>query len=377
MGNLQRDMGKGAGWYYFAFNSTELPKFGSYTFILRANKANYINKSIEIYVNILQIKTLINGTIFYPQNLAINVTTSEEFYFSYTNENLIPITDADESWWELQNRANLSDVLTGTMVNTSSPGIYKLEGLDTSNLQVGTYSIIIRISKENYIERQSAISLTITPIPVRIVGIESIFSESKPNNLTISFTLIDSVSDQPLINQRVWIHYNDSSYQLLENGSTGQYYWIIETMKYNVLAVSETFEASITIELNQNYTVKDIRFTVQVRPREILGIPILYWIIALTVSVLAVGIYVTARVVSYSKIPLVVKQIDATAKQIKKDKKFRNVKLTEDRNELIELHSVSKYSPIGFSLKGKLSGKKKIKIATEHEIKLDETQKND
>ena len=112
---------------------------------------------------------------------------------------------------------------------------------------------------------------------------------------------------------------------MIENVTPGEYYWIVETDGYSVIATAINLNAFITIELSENYTIGDIDFIVQIRPREILGIPILYWIIALTVSVLAIGIYFASRAVSYSKIPLVVKQINTTSKQIKKDKKFRNV----------------------------------------------------
>jgi len=74
------------------------------------------------------------------------------------------------------------------------------------------------------------------------------------------------------------------------------------------------------------------------------------------------SIFITSKVVSNARIPLLVKQIDATSKKIKRNKRFGTTKIALNREENLEEISLDYYTTLGFTLKGKLTGKgKKLK----------------
>jgi hypothetical protein len=364
-GNLIRDITMGTGWYNFSFESTDLPKYGSYTFKIEAEKDNYVHQIIEIYVEIKQINTQINGSIYKNLPFTITVSTHYDFYFNYTDNLGNPITEAESGGWELQQVGDNTEIFSGSLINTTTPGIYEIYGLDTSFLEVGTYSIIIRLSKINYIERAAAISLVVNKIPIELVEDinGNIYSKSKGDDIYISLELFDPILDTPLDNAEVTITYENHTYKMNHTAGTGIYFYNIDTTGYDVLAADKTFQAVINIEVNENYTIGEIKITVQVLPPlGPLGIPLIYWIIVGAVSVAALSIFITSKVVSNARIPLMVKQINATSKKIKKNKRFGTLKITLNREEYLEDISVDSYEALGFSLKGKLTKKgKKLK----------------
>jgi hypothetical protein len=209
----------------------------------------------------------------------------------------------------------------------------------------------VRISKDNYINRQAAISLDINPIHIDIIGIENFYASPKGVNITITLDLINSLTREFARDEHVQIKYGDNEYTMLINQTSGQYYWIIDTNNYNVLAIAESFEVVVRILTNENFTSSEISFIVQIDPPiGWFGLPQIYWIIIGAVASLAIGIYSAARVISYSKIPTLVKYINTTSKSIKKDKKFRNTDITKNRNEFIEDYRKKSYD--GFTFKG-------------------------
>jgi uncharacterized protein (DUF2164 family) len=369
-GNLTRNTLKGLGWYSFTFNSTMLPGAGSYFFKIDAEKDNYVKKTLDIEINILKINTFINGSIYLLHTLAINVTTSHSFYFNYTDVEYGAIIGAENGGWELQNQEGDFEITTGDIVNTSIPGVYKIQDLDTSLLGVSTYSLIVSISKENYKERQSAIALIVSPIMVDVLSSSNFYSTPKGNNITISITLIDSYYNRPLTGVNINISYYDEENPMIENGTSGQYYWIINTNEFDVLATAETFFATISIDINKNYTIDDVDITIQVLPPlGLFGWPLIYWIIGSVIGGLALGAFILTKTITYARIPLLVKQMDETSKKIRKNKIFSSLKITDSRDEIIEELSKEPYTILGFSLKGKLTGKPKKVLDIKKDLK--------
>ncbi|MHA1820500.1 MAG: hypothetical protein ACTSVC_08515, partial [Promethearchaeota archaeon] len=170
-GVMTPDTAKGSGWYNLTINSTEFIYAGSYTLKLEAQKINYDKAQEFISLTIWKIRTLINGTIFLPTSFSMYVTYSHNFYVNYTTADGTPISDADITYWEIQKLDQNGHVVwdtNGSLTETANPGIYMINGLNTSALSLGTYSIIIQISENNYVERVCAISLKVENIPTFI-----------------------------------------------------------------------------------------------------------------------------------------------------------------------------------------------------------------
>jgi hypothetical protein len=360
-GNLIRDISRGLGWYNLSLNSTEFPNYGSYTLSVRATKTNYAPATEPISIVIRQIRTLINGTIFLPKQFEIFVGTVQFYRFNYTDSDGRGISNADLPSWELQRLNDEGLVMwgiSGNLIETAQIGIYQIDGLDTSLLQVGRYSIVVRISVTNYVERQSALSLTIKQITIQMVHdiTGDIYTSPKGTNINISITIIDPISTLRLGNALVNITYRGVMYEMDKVGTSGVYFYIIDTNLFDVLAAADTFGAVITIFVNENYTINPISVTVSIQPPlGPLGIPLIYWIIGSVVGGVAIGAFVTAKGIQYARIPMMVKDVQAAMKVIKKNGKFSNTKVARSPDEILEQDSEAEYASLGLSLKGKLS----------------------
>jgi hypothetical protein len=365
-GNLIRDIFREEGWYNLTLNSTEFPNYGSYTLSVRATRTNYADITEPISIAIRQIRTLINGTIFLPKQFEIFVGTVQVFHFNYTDSDGKGISNAELPSWELQSLNDEGQVMWGTsgnLIETAQIGIYQIDGLDTSLLKVGRYSIVVRISVTNYVERQSALSLTIKQITIQMrpdITLD-IYESPKGTEINISISIFDPNNPGVIENVEVNITYRGKSFTLTQVGTSSMYYHLINTNNYDVLAAADTFTAVITIVVNENYTFNPIPVTVSIQPPlGPLGIPLIYWIIGSIVGGVAIGAFVTARGIHYARIPMMVKDLQATLKVIKKNGKFSNTKIERSPDELIEHDSETEYESVGLSLKGKLSPQKQL-----------------
>jgi len=201
----------------------------------------------------------------------------------------------------------------------------------------------IYIGKENYVTRSASLSLAIEPRIVQAkLGTE--ISEKrveKPegNKITLQFNFTDPVTGGPLTNAIVTMTYRGKTYNLTET-SPGVYEYTIDTSKgdYQALISADNDYAIIHVS-KANYTMDDIEVFVSVTPPEFtigsFGIQKIFVYIGGGVALIAIGVYGTARYIHYANIPLIVKQIDKTAKNIKGKKVLSDDRLTTTKEEEI------------------------------------------
>ncbi len=349
--------------YDLDISSTIFGSTGTYILRIQGEKEDYTTPTVEISLKIRDLHTELNGTIFLQNAYDIYVTTSHSDFFRYTTGG-IGISDADTLDWELQNNANPLDYESGSLVETVTPGVYEMVGFDTSSKKVGSYSLVVHIGANNYIERQSAINLNILQIPIMletdITG--EVFTAPKGELINISLQLNDPVYTSVISGANVTITYDGTTYDLVEIGTTGVYYHTVDTNAYKTLAADKIFGAEIYITVNENYTIGAIPVTIQIRPP--LGpfnIPVIYWLIGGGVAVIALGAFGTVKGIQYARIPWIVKQITTTRKGIKKKTRFSPAKITRSLDEVIADDAEGAFSILGLSLKGKKPGKGKSK----------------
>jgi hypothetical protein len=350
--------------YDLDISSTVFGSTGTYILRIQGEKEDYTTPSVEISLRIRDIHTELNGTIFLQNSYDIYVTTSHNYLFEYTSSGN-GISNADTLDWELQNNGNPLDYTSGTLVETSTAGVYELVGFDTTSLEVGSYSLVVHIGANNYIERQSAINLDVLQIPIElgtdITG--RVFTAPKGEIINISIQLNDPVYNTVITGATVTITYDGNTYAMVEIGATGEYYHTVDTDAYKTLAMDKIFEAEIIIFMNENYTIDDIPVTIQIRPP--LGpfnIPLIYWLIGGGVAVIALGVFGTVKGIQYARIPWIVKQITSTRKGIKKKTRFTPAKITRSLDEVIADDAEGTFSILGLSLRGKKPGKGKGKL---------------
>ncbi|MHA1451595.1 MAG: hypothetical protein ACTSRD_01900 [Promethearchaeota archaeon] len=349
--------------YVLTMNSTTFASSGSYVLNLHGTSDEYTTPTAEISLRIRDIQTELNGTIFLQNAYDIYVTTNHNFMFEYTTGGT-GISGADTLDWELQNNDNPLDYLSGSLVETSTSGMYELVDFDTSALDVGSYSLVVHIGANNYIERQSAINLNVLQIPIELVAdiTGNVFTAPKGDLINISLQLYDPVYESIISGATVTITYDGNTYDMVEIGTSGEYYHTVDTDAYKTLAADKIFEAEIAITVNDNYTIDAIPVTIQIRPP--LGpfnVPLIYWLIGGGVAVIALGVFGVTKGIQYARIPWIIKQITITRKGIKKKSRFIPAKITRSLTEVIADDAEGAFSTLGLSLKGKKPGKEKGK----------------
>ena len=124
------------------------------------------------------------------------------------------ITSADTLDWEFQNNANLLDYRKWKSCRNWNCGVYEMVGFDTSLLDVGSYSLVVHIGANNYIERQSAINLNVLQIPIVLetILLVDIFTAPKGELINISFQLNDPVYETVISGATVTITYDGNTH---------------------------------------------------------------------------------------------------------------------------------------------------------------------
>ncbi len=344
------------GDYYEAtINTTVFGSTGTYVLNLIGSNEEYTTPSAEITLKIKDIYTKLNGTIFLLDDDDFYVTTAHSYQFFYTSLG-IGIAGANTLDWELQDNRNNVTIRSGSLIESSTLGIYEMSEFDSRTIPVGSYSLVVRIGANNFIERQAAINIDIMQIPIQlqkdITG--DIFTAPKGDLINISLQLLDPVYNTVITGATVTIAYDGHIYNMTEVGTSGTYYHTVDTNAYKTLAVDKIFEATIAITVNMNYTINDIPVTIQIRPPlGPFGIPVIYWLIGGSVAVIALGAFAITKGIQYARIPWIIKQITATRKTIKRKTRFTPVKITRSLDEVIADDAEAAFSILDLSLKEK------------------------
>jgi hypothetical protein len=347
------ELNQNGDYYETTLNTTIFGSTGTYVINIIGSNKEYTTPSTQISLKIKDIYTKLNNSIFLLGEDTFYVTTDHTYEFYYTTTSL-GITGANTLDWELQDNKYNVTIRSGSLIESSTLGLYQMLEFDSSSLAVGSYSLVVRIGASNFIERQAVINLNILQIPIvletDITG--DIFTAPKGDVINISIQLLDPVYDTFISGATVTITYDGHIYNMTEVGNTGRYYHTVDTNAYQTLARDKIFEATIGINVNENYTINPIPVTIQIRPPlGPFGVPLIYWFIGGGVAVIAVAAFAITKGIQYARIPWIIKQISATRKTIKRKARFSQVKITRDVDEIIADDAEKAYSLLDLSLK--------------------------
>lgn len=185
---------EGNGWYNFTLNTTAFVFADSYTMSITASKLNFQTTATLIIVHIAKIQTYVADWINPArQKITIQdvvnqyVTTSLIMTFNYTQADGTGIDNATTASYEWQDE--IGSLGSGFLVFEGN-GIYSLD-FNTANLPIMQYSLVIHLGKQNYVERQAAVTLNIIAIPGVAATSDLVLTRTQRSPTVYSFILTD------------------------------------------------------------------------------------------------------------------------------------------------------------------------------------------
>ncbi|UYP45251.1 hypothetical protein NEF87_001536 [Candidatus Lokiarchaeum ossiferum] len=331
----------GGGVYEIELNSTEFLSVGSYTMHLEATKYQYQTQNLVINVKINRIQTSINNSIFVNLDTSINVTTGYQMIFAYEDSEYVGISNAIVAYyeWEFQGITH-----EGQLVDIGD-GKYLLD-FNTATRQVGMYFFVVHLGQANYIERSASITLNIKEKPISLTLsaelADKIVEMPEGENIVIEFSLYDPVAQAPLTGAAVSMNYRGSNWTVEETDTLGTYRYVIDTasIDYNALLAAKTEIAIVSVD-KANYTIEPFTITISVTPPEFtvgnVGVPKIFVFIGGAVGLLAIVIAGVTKYVQYANIPMIIKKINATKKDIEKNNEIGESNISiSSKEEIVE-----------------------------------------
>lgn len=346
---IDQDDGK----YLINFNSS-IVNISSPTIFYCAPTINYSiyrEATIKPYITIYPVETSISLQI------GDNPLNSLELMYQETEEisAILSISDDDsglkgkEIEGALMTYSVYNDVgneleLSGQFEDDGN-GQYKFIFNHTEEIGLGNYTVRVNMNIENYtLSEIASFSLKIIPrvISVSYQGdfIEDHETISKPkgDNYIFRITLKDSSSELTITNAIVIITFEELGITLnLEHKGDGVYEAANTFENVAAFTTDKTVHGIMTIEA-ENYEFDPITIIVTIEREEIFtGVPVFYFLIALSAVLIIIGSIAGYRVYQKAQIPAFVKLINKLEKQISGNKEAlrQNMTLTMEE-EIIE-----------------------------------------
>jgi hypothetical protein len=329
--DLANDIAFGAGYYRVWFNTSIVPMYESrviyaipsvqygvyrvaqarpYVWItpvettLYAFDALYVNNALVSYSVLLDdaIEIYVKMNVTDEQSVLYgkNVANARVFY-----DLIVKSTDTYVQSGELSNLGN---------------GYYKLA---ISAHTIGQYLLRFDTLLQNYSYTINTIELVVSKKLMTILEEDRNLVISTPQNKDISFLIrvFDFRSELPLKGALLTVELEGKKFIGVEDPSNpGQYLISFDQATLELFPVG-AYSMKVFIEL-ENYTTTEfnIAFEISLPVDPYLGVPYLYWMIIGAVSIAFIGIALTNRAIRIARIPIYIKQIDATKKLMVKEK---------------------------------------------------------
>lgn len=204
--------------------------------------------------------TKINGTIGLHQEYEIIVGTEKYFFFNYTQADTGEmISNCSLKYCEWYNENNASQIYNTTLTETPE-GLYKLD-INTPNLDVGNYFLVITLGKENYTQRTAIINLRITNFKnMNFIFYQNNYTIASGEALKINISLVDAVNKSSIIGANVSFQFEGNLYSFIDKNN-GNYSILVDNFKvldygtpsknYSILLlIQKEYYNNISIELN-------------------------------------------------------------------------------------------------------------------------------
>ena len=309
--------------------------------------------------------TLLNGNSKKLTNIVnyIYVKDSVNFTFTFWDRDLdIPIEDLDTKSWTWWVGDTLQD--SGNLVFDAQNDYFVLD-FDTETRAVGTYSITIEFSKDNYQSKIVSITLVISLRTMDYdLGDEfddKIANVVKGKIITLTIELTDSTrGDIPLTGAKVVLEIGDDELEFDEEDD-GVYELEFDTKDYEAFFTSNTLTGTIKIT-REDYEDEEVDITIVIEMEEVVeGVPTFYFLMVVAAIAAIVGSLATYRYIQIARIPTFVKKARKVKKSIKSGDKISEALLYPTKEEFMVKTLGAKYDALGLSLEDLLGLKSKGK----------------
>ncbi|MFX1420468.1 MAG: hypothetical protein ACFE9N_16305, partial [Promethearchaeota archaeon] len=335
--------------------NTSLLNAYEYTIRFTMNKENYISASKDLNLIVLNRLTMLNGTSgFFRKIENIYVNDAVNFTFSYTDvmkgTNIADLTAAYYIWEKYDIEGNIIASGQGNLIPTID-NLYVLD-LDTENLTIGDYFLILTIGKKNYEYKNAMISLTVNKRIIDFVlndGITQI-NVKQGEIAVLRLELTDRTRGGiPLENATVLLSIMGNEYEF-EIAGPGIYIFNFHTSNIDTFFNPKTFTGKINIT-KEDYISEEFSITIVVGMEEIFpGMPIFYFILIVSTTLGLIGSIVAYRTYKRSKIPTFVKKVREMKKIIDSGKTIQEELLYRDKEAFIGEIVKNKWEKLGLSL---------------------------
>jgi len=294
---------------------TSLLSAQAYTVGLTYSGDFYESSTKNLYIDVLERVTLLNGNRDLVTQLVRTIYIGDEYNFTFSyvdrdlNANITNLRTQSYSWGEY------SSSLTIDANNN-----YVLD-FDTETRPIGTYSITVTLDKKNY-------KIKIATISLRIILREFDYelgdefedkqvSVVKGNKVTLTIELTDPTKgNTPLTGATVILEIGNDERDF-DEVEPGVYELEFDTDDYEAFFESNVLTGTIKIS-KADYISDEVDITIVVEIEEITpGIPTFYFLIIIGVIMAVMGALITYKVIQISKIPKFVKRTRKLKKMIK------------------------------------------------------------
>ncbi len=362
------------GRYQFSVDTTVLPSSDSYIVQITANKQNYQEMSIFVDLYILAIKSLINDSVGIYKTLDLPFREERIFYFTYEEESSglgLVGSELKTYEWTKEVGGSIVDSGAGSLIDLGN-GDYSLD-FDTKSKEIGIYTIIFNIEKENYAQRGGILILNVIPREFDIALSQDfngiIISTVSGETLIFTLELTDRINGSSITGAAVSLTIQGDSIDFTDLGN-GNYSISVSASKLpDAFFLPETIPGKITIS-NMYYSSKELDITIEVKMVEIFpGFPMFYFLMIVGAIVAVVGSLVVSRQIRRARIPTFVNKTREMTKNIKGRKAISDSLLYPSKEEYIIKKLGDKWEMLDLSLEEILghSPKKKDIPKTEFE----------
>ena len=354
--------------YYNVTIDTSLIDADEYTVRFTPSITHYstlVSKDLDLTVN--KRLTLLNGNIDLVSTLgySIYVKDAVNFTFTYIDKDLsLNITNLNVqsyTWKQYSTAGVLIDSGAG-ILSVNAQNQYVVD-FNTETKSIGSYTLIVRLAKNNYDDKIATISLTINLRTFEYeLGDEfedKQVSVVKGKKITLSIKLTDPTKgNAPLTGAKVVLEIGNDKLEF-DEVEPGVYELDFDTEKYEAFFASNTLTGTIKISKG-DYISDEVDITIVVQMQEIFpGIPTFYFIMVVAAIAAVAGALMSYKAIQIARIPKFVKKARAIKKAIKAEREISESLLTDTKEEMISKQFEDDWNSVGLSLKDILGVKEK------------------
>jgi len=361
--------------YYKVTFNTSLIDADSYTVRFTPSITHYstlVSKDLDLIVNPRLTLLNGNGDLVSTLSYSIYIKDAVNFTFTYIDRDLkvnIPNLNVKSYTWKQYSDAGVFIDSGAGILSVNAQNQYVVD-FDTETKPIGSYTLIVRLAKNNYDDKIATISLTIN---LRTFENElgSEFKDKqvsvvKGKKITLSIKLTDPTKgNAPLTGAKVVLEIGNDELEF-DEVEPGVYELEFKTDKYEAFFASNTLTGTIKIS-KEDYVSDEVDITIVVQMQEIFpGIPTFYFIMVVTAISAVAGALMSYKAIQIARIPKFVKKARAIKKAIKAEREISESLLTDTKEEMISKQFEDDWNSIGLSLKDVLGVKEKEVIPEKH-----------